>query len=140
MRARTTRTVTAALAAAIAGPLLACSAGAPDPAAAFARASRAPPRAAPATGDERSAPAPAPSGPAPTAAAAPPAIGRRYAGGRPIAWWSERLARLRRDGPEDVYRLTVERARLNGLEVVEREGGEVAVALPGAGVVAEARP
>jgi hypothetical protein len=54
---------------------------------------------------------------------------QRYAGGRPIAWWSERLARLRRDGPEDLYRLTLQRARLNGLEVVEREGGEVAVAL-----------
>lgn len=53
---------------------------------------------------------------------------RRYAGGRPLPWWSERLARLRAQGPEDLYRLTVTRARLCGLAVEERPGGEVAVA------------
>jgi hypothetical protein len=94
-----------------------------------------PPPAAPA-----SPAAPATSAaPTPAAAAAVTVTSQRYAGGRPIAWWSERLARLRRDGPEDLYRLTLERARLNGLEVVEREGGEVAVALAPA-APAGARP
>ncbi|HEY6098192.1 MAG TPA: hypothetical protein VIW03_02100 [Anaeromyxobacter sp.] len=62
---------------------------------------------------------------------------RAYAGGRPIAWWSERLAKLKREGPEDLYRLTLERARLNGLAVVEKDGGEIAVA---AAPVREGRP
>jgi hypothetical protein len=67
---------------------------------------------------------------------------RRYAGGRPIAWWSERLERLRREGPEDLYRLTRERARANGLEVVDRPDGGVAVAVaaPAGAGAAGARP
>ena len=68
--------------------------------------------------------------------AAPALTERRYAGGRPIAWWSERLSKLRREGPADLYRITVDRARLNGLDVVEKDGGEIAVGL----ARAEARP
>jgi hypothetical protein len=89
--------------------------------------------------DAPPAPPPAPVAAPPAAAPAdelPSQTSRRYAGGRPIAWWSTRLAELRRDGPPELYRLTLERARLNGLEVVEREGGEVRVAF----AKVEARP
>ncbi len=108
------------------------------------------------------APASAPRPPAPAVAPPPPvsplpaaaldahdaaALGlpsatttRRYAGGRPIAWWSERLGRLRRDGPEDLYRLTRERARLNGLEVVEKPDGGITVAVAAPAGASAARP
>jgi hypothetical protein len=88
-------------------------------------------------------PAQPPAAPAPAPVASTPAIeprvvdtsgpprlmlqDRRYAGGRPLAWWSARLARLRAQGPEDLYRLTLTRAMLCGLAVEERPGGEVAV-------------
>lgn len=93
----------------------------------------------PAASVEAPAPAPAPAATAPPPAAPdglPAQTARRYAGGRPIAWWSSRLAELRRDGPPDLYALTLARARLNGLDVVEKEGGEVQVAVAGT----EARP
>jgi hypothetical protein len=83
------------------------------------------------------------SAPAPTSAPLPaPAPELRplqhiipaYAGGRPIAWWSERLGKLRREGPQDLYRVTLDRARRNGLEVIEEDGGAVSVrALAAAG-------
>lgn len=85
------------------------------------------PRAAP----EPPKPAPAPDPPLGNPADAPlPSVmaSRRFAGGRPVAWWSERLTRLRREGPEELYQLTAARARLNGLEVVEQPGGAVGVA------------
>lgn len=53
---------------------------------------------------------------------------RRFAGGRPLPWWSERLGRLRRDGPEELYRLTLARASAAGLAVTERPGGGFEVA------------
>lgn len=126
--ARTARTARAALAAALVVTASGCDlvvrallgasdAARPQPAAPAASATTAAPAAPAATETATAAPAPV------------TVTSQRYAGGRPIAWWSERLARLRRDGPADLYRLTVERARLNGLAVVEREGGEVAVAL-----------
>lgn len=68
--------------------------------------------------------------PAPVDTSGPPRLmlaGQRYAGGRPLAWWSERLAHLRRQGPEDLYRLTLARAGLCGLAVEERPGGEFVV-------------
>lgn len=52
---------------------------------------------------------------------------RRYAGGRPVGWWSERLTTLRRDGPREIYDLTLARARLCGLGVEEVPGGAVRV-------------
>jgi hypothetical protein len=45
-----------------------------------------------------------------------------WAGGRPLPWWNERLARLRADGPQPLYDLTVQRAKANGLRVVEADG------------------
>jgi hypothetical protein len=90
----------------------------------------------------RGAPAPAaPAPPLPAPAAGPPRApadtplpsamtSRRFAGGRPIAWWSERLTGLRRSGPEELYRLTLSRARLNGLDVVEGPAAVTATTAP----------
>jgi hypothetical protein len=113
--------------------------GASAPAAAPIEPGRSPDAPAPAT--------PAATAPVPAAPAPRPDDGvrlaltgeRRFAGGRPLPWWSERLAKLRRDGPEALYRLTAARARLAGLEVTEQPGGEVAVAVK-AGPRPEARP
>jgi hypothetical protein len=83
------------------------------------------------------APIPAPRTPREDAPLPNAMSSRRFAGGRSIAWWSERLTRLRREGPEDLYRLTLERARLNSLDVAEGANGEVTVGAP---PVAGARP
>lgn len=47
----------------------------------------------------------------------------RYYGGRPIAWWRERLAELKRDGTPELYALALRRARAAGLAVEERGEG-----------------
>jgi hypothetical protein len=98
---------------------------------------RATEAAPPSTPPPSPAATPGPTSLAPAAASAlglPTAASTQaYAGGRPVAWWGERLRRLRRDGPPELYRLTLDRARLNGLAVVEKDGGEVAVAAARAG-------
>jgi hypothetical protein len=61
----------------------------------------------------------------------PPPV--RYAGGRTLPWWSERLTELRREGPPDLYDLAVRRARANGLEVREASGAVEVVEASAAG-------
>jgi hypothetical protein len=65
---------------------------------------------------------------------------RRFAGGRPVRWWADRLVRLRKEGRPELYELTLARARLCGLTVEERAGGEVAVTVPPAPTAAAAAP
>jgi hypothetical protein len=107
-----------ALLAAAAALAAACSKDEAPPAARFPSAAGDPRATAPAA-----EPQPPPS-PAPVPASAPGAEGGlalAYAGGRPLAWWNERLTRLRAEGPPALYELTVERARANGLRVVEQD-------------------
>lgn len=65
---------------------------------------------------------------------------RRYAGGRPIRWWADRLTRLRQEGPRELYDLTLARARLCGLTVEERAAGDVTVTVPAAPTAGAAVP
>jgi hypothetical protein len=71
------------------------------------------------------APAAAPVAQRPAAALAPPAAVGRFAGGRTVAWWQERLAALRKDGPPELYRLALLRAKAAGLAVTEGAGTSV---------------
>jgi hypothetical protein len=91
------------------------------------------------TGEPQPAPPEATQGPAePRPVAAPPApispappvlaqAADRYAGGRTLGWWGERLTALRRGGDAALYALAVRRAEANGLEV--REGDDSVVVL-----------
>lgn len=79
-------------------------------------------------GAGQGAPAPEPAPEPPPASLAPPSGRVRYAGGRTVAWWQERLSALRRDGPAELHRLSLQRARAAGLSVEEGAAGVVVTA------------
>jgi hypothetical protein len=80
-------------------------------------------------GGSGSGPAPEPAVPEPQPASlVAPAPRVLVAGGRPLAWWTERLSSLRKDGPLELYRLAQQRAKAAGLTVTEGPNASVTVA------------